>query len=113
MNDALYNDWAHKRMTAMDFKMNKIRKKRKKRTDMMIKFLVPFSVSFLVIGAFTFGQFFQLAYMICSFIIVIVFSVLIYLDDKDNKKFLKMLESWGDTTDVRFLPPSIRDTFNS
>ena len=113
MNSELYNDWAEKRIFAMDYRMDKIRKCRKKRTNLLLKVIIPFSCTFIVIGAFTFGQFFTLAYMICCFIIAVVLSFLMYLDDKDKKKLLKILNAWCDTTDIRMLPPSIRDTFNS
>jgi hypothetical protein len=113
MNIELFMDWRCKRMAVMDYRMDTIRKRRKKRQNLMIRILIPFSLSFLVVGAFTFGQFFMLTYVICCFIIAVGFSVLIYLDDADNKKFTQVLESWHDMTDVRFVPPSIKDTFNS
>ena len=112
MNIELYNDWVHKRSSAMSYKMDKVRDRRKKRTNFMLRVVVPFSMTFIVVGAFTFGQFFTLAYTSCCFIIAVIISTLMYIDDKDNKKFIKILESWGDWIDVKYLPPSIKDTFN-
>lgn len=112
MNFGLYNDWANKRVTAQSYRMDKIIKRRKKRTNLMIKILIPGSVSFITIGAFTLAQFFPLVFMILSFIIAVGMSVLIYLDDKDNKKVMETMESWSDVTSVHFVPPSIKDTFN-
>ena len=114
MNDGLYTDWADKRMAAMDYRMDKIRECRKKRTNLLLKVIIPFSFTFIAVGAFTIGQFFTHAFMICCFIkIAVGLSFLMYLDDKDKKKLLKILNDWSDTTDIRLLPPSIRDTFNS
>ena len=109
----LFMDWRSKRMAVMDYRMDKVRKRRKKRQNLMIRILIPFSVSFITFGAFTLAQFFPIVFMICSFIIAVGMSVMIYLDDKDNKKFRKILESWGDMTDVRFVPPSLKDPFKS
>ena len=113
MNFELYNDWLSKRIAMQSYRMDKITKRRKKRTNLMIKILIPGSVSFITIGAFTLAQFFPLGFMICSFIIAVGMSILIYLDDKDSKTVMKMLESYSDATNVRFVPPSIKDTFNS
>lgn len=110
MNRALYSDWVHKRMAAMNYRMDKIGKKRKKRTNLMLKVIIPTSISFITVGAFTLASFFTLAYLICCFIIAVGISIMMCLDDKDNKKFVKILDSWSDTTDERFLPPSIKDT---
>lgn len=110
MKRQLYYDWAHKRMAVMNYRMDKIRKKRKKRTDLMLKVIIPISISFIVVGAFTIAQFFAPAYIICCFIIAVGISILLCLDDKDNKKIMKIFETWGNWTDERFLPPSIKDT---
>ena len=110
MNRALYFDWAHKRMAVMNYRMEKIGNRRKKRTSLMLKVVIPTSVSFIAVGAFTVAQSFTLAYLICCFIIAVGISTLMYFDDADNKKFVKILESWSDMTDERFLPPSIIDT---
>lgn len=112
MNRELYNDWAHKRTSAMNYRIETIRNRRKKRTNMMLKFVVPTSITFITVGGFTFGQFFSLAYVSCCFIIAIGISALLYLDDKDNKKLIKMFESWGSLINAAYLPPSIKDTFN-
>lgn len=112
MNAELYSDWYKKRTAAMNYKMETIRNRRKKRTNLMLKIVVPSSITFITVGAFTFAQFFALAYTICCFIIAVGISILICLDDKDNKKFIKILESWGDTFNADYLPPSIKDTFN-
>lgn len=108
--NGLYSDWAHKQMSAANYRMDKIRKKRKKRTNLMLKVIIPASISFITIGAFTFAPFFRLAYLICCFIIAVGISIMMCLDDKDNKKIMAILESWGNWTDDRFLPPSIKDT---
>lgn len=110
MNRALYSDWAHKRMAVMNYRMDKIRKIRKKRTNLMLKVIIPASFSFITVGAFVIAQYFTLAYLICCFIIAVGISIMMYFDDADNKKFVKILESWSDMTDDRFLPPSIKDT---
>lgn len=110
MNNGLYSDWVHKRMAAMNYRMEKIGNRRKKRTSLMLKVIIPASISFITVGAFTLAQFFPLLFMICSFIIAVGMSILIYLDDKDSKKVMKMLESYSDATNVRFVPPSIKDT---
>lgn len=112
MNRELYNDWAHKRTSAMNYRMEKIRNRKKKRMNMMLKFVVPTSLTFITVGGFTFGQFFSLAYVSCCFIIAVGISALLYIDEQDNKKFMKILESWGDLIDDAYLPPSIKDTFN-
>lgn len=112
MNTELYSDWYKKRTAAMNYRMETIRNRRKKRTNMMLKIVVPSSLTFITVGAFTFGQFFALAYTICCFFIAVGISTLMYLDDKDNKKFVKILESWGDSFETRYLPPSIKDTYN-
>lgn len=110
MNHVLYSDWARKQMSAANYRMDKIGKKRKKRTNLMLKVIIPTSVSFIMVGAFTLAPFFTTAYLICCFLIAVGISIMMCLDDKDNKKFVKILESWSDMTDERFLPPSIKDT---
>lgn len=113
MNIELFMDWRCKRLAVMDYRMDKIRKKRKKRTERMTKVIIPTSISFITFGGFMIVPIFPLVFEICCFLIAVGICTLIYLDDKDNKKVLKMLDSWGEATDVRFVPPSIKDTFNS
>lgn len=110
MNNGLYSDWVHKRMAAMNYRMEKIGNRRKKRTSLMLKVIIPISISFITVGAFTLAPFFTTAYLICCFLIAVGISIMMCLDDKDSKKFMKILDSWSDTTDERFLPPSIKDT---
>lgn len=113
MNSGLYNDWALKRMSAQSYRMDKITKRRKNRTERMTKVIIPTSISFITFGGFMIVPFIPLVFEICCFLIAVGICTLIHLDDKDNKKVLKMLDSWVEATDVRLIPPSIRDTFNS
>lgn len=112
MSRELFMDWRSKRMAVMDYRMDKIKRCKKKRTNLLIKVIIPFSFAFITVGAFAIGQFFTLAFEICCCIIAAGLSFLMYLDDKDNKKIMKILNSWSEMTDPRLLPPSIRDTFN-
>lgn len=112
MNFGLYNDWLLKRMAAQSYRMDKITKHRKKRTEMMTKVVIPTSISFITIGGFIIVPFFPLLFEICCFLIAVGICTLIHLDDKDNKKIMKMFDSWSEATDVRFVPPSIKETLN-
>jgi hypothetical protein len=99
-------------MAVMSYRMDKIKEHRKKRTERVTKVIIPTSVSFITFGGFIIVPFFPLVFEICCFLIAVGICTLIHLDDKDNKKILKMLESesWHNATDIRMLPPSIRDT---
>ena len=112
MNNGLYNDWACKRMAAQNYQIHKILDRKRKRTNMMFKVVVPGSLIVVLVGAFTIAPYFAIVYMICCFLVAIGISTLMYLDDADSKKSMKILNAWSETTDPRLLPPSIRDTFN-
>lgn len=112
MNNRLYNDWACKRMAANNYQMNKILDRKRRRTNLMFKVIVPGSLIVVLVGAFTIAPFFAIAYMICCFIVAVGITTLMCLDDADSKKTMKILNTWSETTDPRLLPPSIRDTFN-
>lgn len=56
MNHVLYSDWARKQMSAANYRMDKIRKKRKKRTNLMLKVIIPVSISFITILRFYFSS---------------------------------------------------------